>query len=241
MSEPLASNTRPYVDAFADAMEAKLADNRHKGDRDGWAAMPAHRLLDLMRGEVEELAAALVAASPQDVVSECADVANFAMMIADVAGGLAPKIEPREVRVPVPEGVRVVLVSEQFVDSFEARSVDGSRRIKARLGQPNAHGVSDLTFESHDEPLPALAAAQAENVRLREALAHLGSRFVVHSDKHGPNIDDAVAEQHAQSALSIPPGSRDALRALLTEAVERARREEATDSALIASLLGEDS
>jgi hypothetical protein len=28
--------TKPHVDAFANLMESRLAENRHKGDREGW-------------------------------------------------------------------------------------------------------------------------------------------------------------------------------------------------------------
>ncbi|HEY6108667.1 MAG TPA: hypothetical protein VIV56_07170 [Gemmatimonadales bacterium] len=99
------SATWPWVDAFADQMEAKLNANRHKGDRAGWAAMEPRQLLAMLRDEVEELCDALEWKScgcreancphgtggAPDVIGECADVANFAMMIADVAGGLEPK------------------------------------------------------------------------------------------------------------------------------------------------------
>ena len=100
------SATRPWVDAFADEMERKLAENRHKGDREGWARMDIRWLLEQLRKEVDELDAALpvrlgvrgaddpsygYGLSPLAIRSECADVANFAMMIADVAGGLEAK------------------------------------------------------------------------------------------------------------------------------------------------------
>ena len=101
-----ASPTRPWVNAFADEMEAKLAANRHKGDRDGWARMRLDWLLKRLREEVDELERALPrratvrgiddpsyegGGSPRQIAEECADVANFAMMIADRVGGLKPK------------------------------------------------------------------------------------------------------------------------------------------------------
>jgi len=91
------STTRPWVDAFADEMEAKLAENRYKGDREGWAKMRSGWLLKRLRAEVDELSQACRrnrGASPlanERVRREAADVANFAMMIADVAGGLRAK------------------------------------------------------------------------------------------------------------------------------------------------------
>lgn len=104
------STTRPWVDAFADEMEAKLAENRDKGDRDGWAIEPARWLLSRLKEEVAELEVALDKPAgacgcrtvdecrhighfrdEEEILGECADVANFAMMIADVAGGLEPE------------------------------------------------------------------------------------------------------------------------------------------------------
>jgi hypothetical protein len=75
-------------------MEAKLAENRHKGNRDGWIGCEATHLLIRLREEVDELERSLMyraTSGTRQVVRECADVANFAMMIADVAGRMKPK------------------------------------------------------------------------------------------------------------------------------------------------------
>jgi NTP pyrophosphatase (non-canonical NTP hydrolase) len=96
------STTRPWVDAFADEMEAKLDVNRLKGDRAGWRRESRMWLAAMLLREVAELVETLDylgrsegsaqrAIRKAAVRSECADVANFAMMIADVAGGLRAK------------------------------------------------------------------------------------------------------------------------------------------------------
>lgn len=78
------SSTSIYVEAFADEMERKLALNRHKGDRAGWMSCPLDRLLSLLDGEVAELKEAIREQHPcGSVIDECADVANFCMMVAD--------------------------------------------------------------------------------------------------------------------------------------------------------------
>ena len=91
------SATWPWVLAFAREMEAKLAQNRHKGDREGWARESPELLLLRLKEEVFEmevlLQTSLVDLRAGDeweraVRGEAADVANFAMMIADVAGGV---------------------------------------------------------------------------------------------------------------------------------------------------------
>lgn len=99
--KPWMSRWRPEVAAFADAMETKLRANEHKG---GWKYMHPHDLLDRLREETRELkiaadiACVRMAERPDlpdharvyvdRVRGEAADVANFAMMIADVCGAL---------------------------------------------------------------------------------------------------------------------------------------------------------
>jgi hypothetical protein len=87
------SATWKHVFAFACVMEFKLSQNRRKGDSAGWRKDGANALQERLDDEVEELAAALgqYYLSDPDTVKqhrlavwlEAADVANFAMMIAD--------------------------------------------------------------------------------------------------------------------------------------------------------------
>jgi pentatricopeptide repeat protein len=80
-------------------MEAKLEANRHKGDRDAWRreqkAYLRRRLLEEVAELFHEMDTNGVPGTASErkarIRSECADVANFAMMIADVAGDLKPK------------------------------------------------------------------------------------------------------------------------------------------------------
>lgn len=80
---------RPEVAAFAQAMEDKLRQNDHKG---GWQDEGTGYLLFRLDEEVGELIQEFARTgskpTPESVRSETADVANFAMMIADVMGGL---------------------------------------------------------------------------------------------------------------------------------------------------------
>lgn len=80
---------RPAVQAFAEAMERKLRKNEHKG---GWKDCTWDWLYSRMTDEMCELARAARAAdhdgSKRGLLEEAADVANFAMMIADVCGAL---------------------------------------------------------------------------------------------------------------------------------------------------------
>ena len=69
---------RPEVAAFAQAMENALRENDWKGH---WRHCSGTYLFNRLRGEVNELSRASTSAR----LKEAADVANFAMMIADKA------------------------------------------------------------------------------------------------------------------------------------------------------------
>lgn len=80
---------RPTVRRFAEVMEQKLRDNHHKG---GWDDCRPLDLLKRLFEEADELEGAIRDHGEEwnghVVAREAADVANFAMMIADVCGGL---------------------------------------------------------------------------------------------------------------------------------------------------------
>ena len=84
---------RAEVISFAEAMEAALAKNEHKG---GWKDDGALELHQRIVEETDELRAELMkrrerpghANNQAPILSEAADVANFAMMVADVCGCL---------------------------------------------------------------------------------------------------------------------------------------------------------
>jgi len=73
---------RAEVERFADVMEERLKENDHKG---GWLTCSSEYLLRRLREEVDELETALTEDSNDDLIAEAADIANFAMMIADKA------------------------------------------------------------------------------------------------------------------------------------------------------------
>jgi NTP pyrophosphatase (non-canonical NTP hydrolase) len=91
------SPTWPHVLAFAERMEAKLAKNRHKGDREAWLKDNPRDLFDRIRQEMIELAVEMDTERAyreaysdfrahevaEKIANEAADVANFAMMVAD--------------------------------------------------------------------------------------------------------------------------------------------------------------
>lgn len=94
------SGLRAEVAAFAGAMEAKLRENDHKG---GWKECNLTYLETRLREEMRELTSLFQAwhlagsgfmgyrrdEVNAKIIREAADVANFAMMIADVCGALS--------------------------------------------------------------------------------------------------------------------------------------------------------
>lgn len=90
---------RPQVAAFAIAMEERLRANEHKG---GWSACRPdwlwYRLMEEACELKNEIDKAGVAWNGASVLHEAADVANMAMMVADVTGGLFIHKVAREIR-----------------------------------------------------------------------------------------------------------------------------------------------
>ena len=82
---PRKQAVRLTVRRYSLLMELKLRKNDFKG---GWQDMQPHHLLGLLKKEVQELEEALASGDPLDIAQECADIGNYAMMIADVTEGI---------------------------------------------------------------------------------------------------------------------------------------------------------
>jgi hypothetical protein len=81
-STPNNDRPRAAVRWFADQMEKKLKENDHKG---GWGNMSFDELYLRMKKEAQELLAAdMMHKSPETIIGESADTANFCLMIADL-------------------------------------------------------------------------------------------------------------------------------------------------------------
>lgn len=81
---------RPEVQWFAKQMEAKLRANDHKRH---WSECHPDYLIHRLYQEAGELWRAIEQKKPaHEVIQEAADVANFAMMIADVAERWFPRV-----------------------------------------------------------------------------------------------------------------------------------------------------
>lgn len=80
------SNIREEVKWFAEQMESALAAKDDRYDGNSWLYVPdSFVLFSRLLGESDELMEAISSPSmtKEQKIKECADVANFAMMIAD--------------------------------------------------------------------------------------------------------------------------------------------------------------
>jgi len=71
---------RPVLASFVQVMETKLKLNEHKG---GWDDTSIDDLYCRAAGELLELLSAIKAGKEDHIICECADVANYVMMIFD--------------------------------------------------------------------------------------------------------------------------------------------------------------
>lgn len=139
---------RPEVRAFADLMEAKLRANDHKP---GWKGEDWWPLLYRLREETLELQEELAPGSRTDLLAwsarvgrEAADVANFAMMIADVCGALpAP---PLQSRAPGIGGGENSLVGSRAKARTPSREADRDREPAGEDAQPFKDALHDLVM-----------------------------------------------------------------------------------------------
>lgn len=76
------SELRPDLQRFFDAMIYKLRRNKNKGR---WSDVSLDRAIELMQLEVDELRAAAAEGSTAEILMEGADIANFAMIAANIA------------------------------------------------------------------------------------------------------------------------------------------------------------
>jgi len=67
------------IQTLVDVMMEKLVENDHKIS---WDDIPNRELFRLLGEEVSELADAILHGTPREIMRECADVSNLAMMLA---------------------------------------------------------------------------------------------------------------------------------------------------------------
>lgn len=73
---------------FLELMRKELHANAGKGDRPGWLKLSAEQALLEIYWHTAKLSAAVKHNNGDAIIEHCADVANMAMMLLDVCGGL---------------------------------------------------------------------------------------------------------------------------------------------------------
>ena len=79
---------RNELEDFAGLQEAVLQDSDAQKGSDGWKGVSNTYLFSLLKLEIKELEDALIDGHPNCIRHECADIANYAMMIADNNKGI---------------------------------------------------------------------------------------------------------------------------------------------------------
>ena len=82
--EPLHSE----LAAFASVMESRLKENAGRGD---WRMLNFYFLAACLASNLGQLIGSFQAEKPDPALRSAADTANYAMMVADLYGGLAKK------------------------------------------------------------------------------------------------------------------------------------------------------
>lgn len=79
---PALASHEPEVQRFFDAMIYKLKRNAHKGK---WEGVNLEQMRKRLSDELAELDLAIADGNVIEIILEAADVANFALIIADIA------------------------------------------------------------------------------------------------------------------------------------------------------------
>lgn len=175
-------NVRPEVAAFAMEMERKLAVNDAKKGQRGWKGDEPFDLLDRVREEADEVYGAIVRDNHADILAECADVANMAMMVADAAGALtvpaavvAPQPPPTNTTGDVWQELIDAEPPGRIRDLMVARREQGIAKYGRPLGRENGRDhAADAIQEALDGMVYAVAAGRPmAALAFRDALSHL--------------------------------------------------------------------
>lgn len=145
---------RREVGFFAQAMERRLREHDEERGTRGWARATPNALLDDLDDACRKLELACDErweTDPSEVRDRAADVANFAMMVADVAGGLlrpAAACQDQTTRRPLEDMVVVASAGPDQVATLHANPPEGNPYVVAAAVQAVEQGaVEDLAPE----------------------------------------------------------------------------------------------
>lgn len=116
---PAKVGAEPEIKLFFDAMVHKLGKNVHKGK---WQDLDLQATIRKLKEEVAELEAAVEIGNTVDIILEAADIANFALMAANIA-------------------VRDAVDGKKASDSSEVGTVN---RVSGGLEVGSPKGIADI-------------------------------------------------------------------------------------------------
>lgn len=105
-NQPVGGLDRTYGEVlapFIELMEAELRANAHKGGRANWLTMPPTTGILEIYYHTAKLQRAVADGDLMRIREHSADVANMAMMLLDVCGGLHPEAAHRDVQSESPQ------------------------------------------------------------------------------------------------------------------------------------------
>ncbi|RZJ26191.1 MAG: hypothetical protein EOO54_03750 [Haliea sp.] len=155
---------------FVALMERELHANASKGDRPGWLAMSRDRGLLEIYWHVAKLSAAVKNDHSDGIREHSADVANMAMMLLDVCGGLieSPAAQPvaqasADFNAGIERAARWVEQRREDFDSEHGHTDPETGAFEYGTG-PRAQAKEDYSNELYDivEGIRALAQTRAE-------------------------------------------------------------------------------
>ena len=194
------SEVRPVVAWFAAQMETVLRANDHKG---GWENCDIGYLKQRLREECTELEMALDSAPFDQAIREAADVANFAMMIAD---SLHPKRTLSKSEPPAPPEPGGTEVDDDDSCPRDGLGHHSWSRKCDDCGETRLD-LSEKLDRALREALSDLEHVGKERADLKQKLADAEASL---AEKTAAHLFEHMRAEKAESALVIALSERDA-------------------------------
>lgn len=133
----------PDIQRFFDSMVYKLRRNKHKGR---WPDLDAAKTLQLLRGETKELEEALSEGNVAEITMEAADIANFALIIANISLDAKNALWRGETQISAhfPEGA---IPKEKSEDPYDLYVMPDGTVYRIPYGMFSPHEMGNLTEE----------------------------------------------------------------------------------------------
>lgn len=204
------------IGRLVDSMKHKLAVNSHKGH---WENMTSGHILGLLKGEVRELEEAVLSNgfTYDDILMECADVANFAMMLHDNIVRSAGKEEDLGLEhlagtTPFAKENKVAFQPKTFQQALDwayegMRSIMLEKRTLRGPGNITAQGLVGVVNRMGEDKM-ARVKTEIERRQAREVMKrhgvpqHLIDQYVPHIES-SESLEDDLFDIGNYAAIAI--------------------------------------